>query len=432
MKQKTKLVATIMSMCLIVCVAVIGILAAKKLELKVGGNINFMADGVSFTVTPGAFYRTDKTTPYANITTQENILQGFSMDTNTKLESVQDDIASWDDLELVLDSQGDAVLKLNLKNDMTDKDLYVLFAVDPGENLNQNMNIVAPTSEKLAAGASKDVYITFDILDHSINASLEGFEIKLVFSEPVMISDSGEVQNHENLNYKYIQYDLDSATNTASICYADPELSGELLLVDRVYTSTKEYSVTKIDTFVFSDIETITSVILPSTLKTIGASAFTFCTAIKSLVIPDSVTVIEEDAFSDCFQLEHIVLSKNIKRLELHTFGTAAISSIYIPEGVEFIGTGVFTGCQNLSSVTLPSTIKQMSDQCFTASNSSDGEYFEYLVVKAPTPPSFVKSESTARPLEGDFPIYVPAGSVEAYKSAIFWSLIADRIFPIA
>ena len=55
MKQKTRLLMTIISMCLVITLGVIGILAVKKLDLNIGGNVSFTAEGVDITIENGAF-----------------------------------------------------------------------------------------------------------------------------------------------------------------------------------------------------------------------------------------------------------------------------------------------------------------------------------------------------------------------------------------
>ena len=46
MKAKTKLIATLMAMCLVITLGVFGILAVKTLNMSVGGNITFSAEGI--------------------------------------------------------------------------------------------------------------------------------------------------------------------------------------------------------------------------------------------------------------------------------------------------------------------------------------------------------------------------------------------------
>ena len=106
---KTRLITTIISICLVITLGVIGIFAVKTLNMNVGGNISFFADGVEIEVSSGEF-KTTSNAVYSNITHQEGVLQGFKIDTNTKLSEVQSKIDTWRQLELILDGRGDAVL----------------------------------------------------------------------------------------------------------------------------------------------------------------------------------------------------------------------------------------------------------------------------------------------------------------------------------
>ena len=80
-----------------------------------------------------------------------------------------------------------------------------------------------------------------------------------------------------------------------------------------------------------------TSVVIPSTVKSIGDSAFYGCTGLKNITIPDSVTSIGNGAFSSCIGL----------------------TSVTIPDGVKDIGTSTFWGCSNLKDIIFNGTIKQ-------------------------------------------------------------------------
>ena len=61
MKAKTKFIATIMSLCLVVTLGVIGIFAVKTLNMSVGGNITFSADGLALEVSQGQYSKFNKT-----------------------------------------------------------------------------------------------------------------------------------------------------------------------------------------------------------------------------------------------------------------------------------------------------------------------------------------------------------------------------------
>lgn len=101
-------------------------------------------------------------------------------------------------------------------------------------------------------------------------------------------------------------------------------------------------------------------------------------TAMTSVVIGDCVTSIAGMDFSNC----------------------TSLTSVTIPSGVTNIGNHVFYICSSLTSVTVNATIPP-----------SLGQYVFYKT--------------------NNCPIYVPAESVDAYKSASGWSDLASRIQPI-
>ncbi len=73
----------------------------------------------------------------------------------------------------------------------------------------------------------------------------------------------------------------------------------------------------------------LTNVVLPEGLVSIGEEAFWGCSGLKSIVIPDSVTTIMHEAFLDCTGLE----------------------SVTIGSGVTSIEWGAFQGCTQLTNV---------------------------------------------------------------------------------
>ena len=205
MKAKTKLIATIMAMCLVISLGVIGILAVKTLNMSVGGNITFSADGLALEVSQGVF-KTDSDAEYTNITSQTGKLQAFAIDTNTKLSDIQDKIDSWANLELTLDSKGDAILHFSVTNKMTTP-LYVYVATNLGTNTNNNMNLtVSPNGTQISAGATTAFEITFDIIDTSINAGLAGFNVSVDFAKESITKAQNKIDPETGLETTEVDY----------------------------------------------------------------------------------------------------------------------------------------------------------------------------------------------------------------------------------
>ncbi len=106
--------------------------------------------------------------------------------------------------------------------------------------------------------------------------------------------------------------------------------------------------------------KTKTRIIIPSTyngmtVTAIGNSSFMGNTTLKSVVIPASITTIEANAFSDCTNLTSVTFAEGS---QLTSIGGKAfhycdnLQSIVIPAGVTSIGNETFRYCKSLTSVT--------------------------------------------------------------------------------
>ena len=100
------------------------------------------------------------------------------------------------------------------------------------------------------------------------------------------------------------------------------------------------------------------------------------------------------------------------------------LTSIQIPDGVTNIGSRMFYYCYALSSITIGSGVTSISDDVFLNCNM-----LKTLTIKATTPPTLGGSRSLPSNVTN---IYLPAGSVDAYKAASGWSSYADKISAIA
>ena len=180
-------------------------------------------------------------------------------------------------------------------------------------------------------------------------------------------------------------------------------------------------SVTEIINSTFSDCSSLTSITIPEGVTSIGDSAFYKCSSLKSITIPDSVTSIGESAFRDCSSLASITIPEGVTSIGSSTFrDCSSLTSITIPDGITEIGYLAFSDCSSLTNVTIPDSVTSISSGAF-----SDCRSLAEVYCKATTPPTaYLDGFSYWSALYNNASgrkIYVPAESVDAYKTAKYW-----------
>ena len=161
------------------------------------------------------------------------------------------------------------------------------------------------------------------------------------------------------------------------------------------------------------------SVILPSTITTIEDDAFHECPILTSINIPEGVKSIGTSAFAGDLQLTEITLPQSIETIGMNAFAATGLRSFALPEGVTVTSQSMCYNCQRLTTLTIPATITNIGYRSFDECN-----VLVEIHCKATTPPTLEQYafEATVNGRK----IFVPQGSVEAYKVA--WSDFADQI----
>lgn len=166
-------------------------------------------------------------------------------------------------------------------------------------------------------------------------------------------------------------------------------ISGDLVIPEKVTYNGVEYTVTGIWSSGFRS-SSITSVVIPGTIKTIEKEAFSYCHELKTVTIaegvpvigsqmfaycenlvsvniPKSVTEIGETAFYNCTSLSSAPMSESITSIGQSAFsGCTALSSAELPEGVISIGDSAFADCTSLNSIVIPNSTKSVGASAFS------------------------------------------------------------------
>ena len=108
--------------------------------------------------------------------------------------------------------------------------------------------------------------------------------------------------------------------------------------------------VTSIGAYAFSGCTALTSVNISDSVVTIGNGAFRCCTGLTTITIPDGVNVIGIVAFEDCTGLTRVSVGNNVTSIRFSAFsGCTALTAVNIPDSVKSIRACAFLRCNNIA-----------------------------------------------------------------------------------
>ena len=111
----------------------------------------------------------------------------------------------------------------------------------------------------------------------------------------------------------------------------------------------------------------VTSVSLPTTIKSIGKSAFSECSKLVDLSFPEGLEAIDDYAFYHS-GVQKIVLPINVKRVGTAAFYNCPSLRVVTVNGTpafaEDVNRGVFAGCKNLQTVSLNANTTKIAEGC--------------------------------------------------------------------
>jgi hypothetical protein len=178
--------------------------------------------------------------------------------------------------------------------------------------------------------------------------------------------------------------------------------------------------VSLLDDYVFYEREYLSSVTLGNGVETIGAYCFGGCTNLSSITIPNSVATIGNYAFRESGLLNINIGSGTIGLMSFYACNS--LTSVTIGNNVTSIGNGAFGSCSALMNVTIGNGVTSIGKEAFYNCTNMVS-----ITINATTPPS-LSFNSSVFDNTNNCPIYVPAASVNTYKTASRWSDYASRI----
>lgn len=180
--------------------------------------------------------------------------------------------------------------------------------------------------------------------------------------------------------------------------------------------------ITTIGREAFKGCNAFTEVVIPEQIKHIDMLAFSECMSLNCFTYPSKVTEVSDYMFYLCPNLKTVIFNENMTEVGTFAFSKSGIETISLPEGITTIGSYCFEGCDIMTDLTLPSTLKFLGaywiDDCPALNN---------IVCKSDLPPT-IDAEYYFNLSASFTKIYVPASSLDAYKSARGWSKYASQI----
>ena len=191
---------------------------------------------------------------------------------------------------------------------------------------------------------------------------------------------------------------------------------------------------------------TIKNIVINEGITYIPQGAFLRTYNTESIKLPQSLKTIgyintSNGAFLGCYNLKRLNsnidgvmnIPNRVKTIGWQSFycknndpgANSYITNINIPDSVSYIGNAAFDGFIKCDTLNIGSGITYIGGNAFNSVGNAVDEFT--MTIKATTPPSWDGALNNVE----DITIYVPAESVDDYKSASGWSNYASYIYAI-
>lgn len=225
--------------------------------------------------------------------------------------------------------------------------------------------------QNISPGAFKNSGLTEVILKEGVmSLSNNSFDGCLLLKKVTFPTTMKTIGGFSNTGIKEIAF-AEGATPEAISDYA-------FLNCDSLSTITLPNSIKSLGTGAFYDCDTLKTVKLPTGITKIAKQAFYHCGFLQSITIPQSVTEIGAEAFAACSKLTAISLPSALTTIRIASFHSTGLTSITLPEGMTTIEPGTF-GKSKLKSIKLPKSLKQITSNNESYNlGSLPNEYYDF------------------------------------------------------
>ena len=442
MKKRKNIIISAITCMMSICLMMFGVYAASNPSVSISGQVSYTARDASVLVQGKAdetgagisasdFSAVPATKDFSSLT---KVTSGKSYLDWTKGEASNDNtdnFSNWTDLDLNFVEDSNGVKDITIGFYMTNYSNYPVKATITVQKDITNVTIgdknqVVILDTFKQNPSSKLAKITLSLDNDSVSVNAQELGINVVFEKYDLTPTNSKLDfayatgNSATISGGYYTASIKSDAEGEIVYPAtyDDGTNGKLPVTpngfstvanaigyytgdnfeEAVYTQTNEKitaivvseGITELQIGAFAVLTKLENVILPSTLKYIGAAALAFCDSLTQISLPDELETIDNyqvggnyvGAFMNCHNLSSVIIPKNIKIIKEQTFqnctnlatltfaegsqctqiaerafGDCAIESVILPEGMTTLGELVFWDCKNLISITIPSTM---------------------------------------------------------------------------
>ena len=217
-----------------------------------------------------------------------------------------------------------------------------------------------------------------------------------------------------------LNYELNSSDFTATLTGPVSSQISVVNIPSEITYKKNTYTVTAIGSGAFQG-TSLTKVEIPNTIKTIGNGAFNSCHSLTSIRIPSSVTSIGCLVVDHCTNLTNLTIEDGNTTLSWDT--SAGLDNMrYIKIENIYLGRNLTTSLcyQPTKTLTVGKYVKKVS---LTTNFSA----FNLDIKCYPTTPPELSTPSVIEAYKvRNFKLYVPSGSINAYKDNVEWGKFAN------
>lgn len=135
---------------------------------------------------------------------------------------------------------------------------------------------------------------------------------------------------------------------------------------DQIMAVKIENGITRVGTAAFQNATNVTSVSMPSTVRSIGNYAFAGCRGITEIRFREGLESIGEFAFQNCTGLTEIDIPDSVTNdLRCAFVGCEKLDFVFLGAGMTAVGSRAFDGCKEIHQLELPNTLTAIGDYAF-------------------------------------------------------------------